>query len=136
MTKTPTPAPGFDQALVDRAEFEKIAIWLPQYAVHHFNAGQAVIDGKTFTDCVIEGPALLMATDNVVFEDCNMGFATDPKSLLMQPVGPMVVGAVPFSNTRFVRCRFAMVSFTGHPDFIAQTAETLLRASEMKGDAQ
>ena len=47
------------RALVARTSFEKEAVWLPSLAVQHWNAGETVIDGKTFTDCVIEGPAVL-----------------------------------------------------------------------------
>ena len=110
---------------VGRTTFEREAVWLPQLAADHLNADQYVIDGKTFTDCVIEGPAVLMATDNVIFDGCNFGVAENPRSLLMQPLGPRVIGAVAFSNTRFVRCRFALVGFTGHPDFLKSVEDGL-----------
>ncbi|RZJ43243.1 MAG: hypothetical protein EON87_12650, partial [Brevundimonas sp.] len=51
--------PTVDKALVERTSYEREAIWLPNLAVQHWNAGQTVIEGKTFTDCVIEGPGLL-----------------------------------------------------------------------------
>jgi hypothetical protein len=127
--------PGYDKALVERAAFEKTRIWLPAYGVQHLNAGARVIDGKTFTDCLIEGPALLLAQENVTFENCNMGVATDPKNLMVEAVGTKVPGAIGFSNTRFVRCRFVAVSFTGHPEFIRQTIESLQGALDDKGDA-
>ena len=130
MTDTAQEKPGFNKALVEAKTYDKQPIWLPAMAVHHINAGQRVIDGKTFTDCLIEGPAVLMATDNVQFDNCNMGIASDPKTLLMKGLGDKVTGVIPFSNTRFVRCRFVGVAFTGHPDFMKLwTAETISQAS-------
>jgi hypothetical protein len=127
MTDATAPArkPGFDQALIDRTTFEKTAIWLPAYGVQHLNAGIPVIDGKTFIDCLFEGPGVLMATDNVTFEGCNLGVSSDPKNLMVQAVGSRMVGAIPFSNTRFIGCRFLAVAFTGHPDFMTQMIEVL-----------
>ena len=130
-----TRKPGFDKALIERTAFEKAAIWLPAYGVQHLNAGVSVIDGKTFTDCLFEGPAVLMATDNVTFDGCNMGVSTDPKNLLVQAVGPKLVGAIAFSNTRFIGCRFLGVAFTGHPEFMRQMAEVLQSARDLEDGA-
>ena len=135
-TKSPTPTQGAnDRVLVDRDTFETEAVWLPAMAVQHLNAGKAVVEGKTFTDCLIEGPALLAAINNVTFENCNMGEAQDPRSLLVQPMGPKVSGGIAFSNTRFVRCRFVLVSFTGHPDFLASVEKTLTTNKLSKAEA-
>lgn len=118
MTDATNKAGQFNKELVERKTYDKEAIWLPAFAVNHINAGQTMIDGKTFTDCVIEGPAVLMATENVSFDGCNMGVTTDAKNLLVQGLGPKLTGVVPFANTRFVRCRFIGVAYTGHPDFM------------------
>lgn len=110
-----TPA---NRAILAQKTFRKTAIWLPQYAVLHFNAGIHVIKDKVFEECLFEGPGVILAADGNVFEACNLGVAADPTSLLMRPVGPKVIGAVAFENCRFVRCRFAMISFTGHEQFM------------------
>lgn len=115
----PADTPG-NRALIAQTRFEKTAIWLPQYAVLHFNAGVHVIQDKVYEECLFEGPGVIMALSGVEFENCNLGVAADPKSLLMRPVGPKVVGAVAFERCRFVRCRFAMISFTGHEPFMAE----------------
>jgi len=113
-TQTPmSPEEKFGRELVARTTFEKEAVWLPSLAVHHMNAGQTVIDGKTFTECLIEGPAVLAVMNGTRFDTCNMGVAEDPKTLLLDPRGDMVAGAVGMSNCRFVRCRFVQVAFTG-----------------------
>lgn len=122
--------PQIDQPLVARTAFEKEAVWLPNLAVQHFNSGASVIDGLTFTDCLIEGPAVMMVVDGVTFDGCSMGVTKDPNNLLVQPVGERMTGVIPFSNTRFVRCQFVRVAFTGHPDFMAGFAEGLRGASE------
>jgi len=119
------PTLTFDTTLAERTAYEKEAIWLPAFVMSHMQAGKNLIDGKTFTDCLIEGPAVLFATDNVNFEGCNMGVTDDGRNLLLQTVGSKVTGVIPFANTRFVRCRFVGVGFTGHPDFLKQIAENL-----------
>ncbi|WP_428151004.1 hypothetical protein [Brevundimonas sp.] len=114
--------------LVARTSFSNEAVWLPMLGVYHLNAGEPLIRGKTFTECVIEGPALLAIIDGVTFEGCNMGVATDPSSLFYQPKGPVLIGAVAFSDTRFIRCRFVQVAFTGHVESIDQMAADLTSA--------
>ena len=104
---------AFDPAFVDTKVFEKKGIWLPQLAVHKFNAGAKILDGFTFRDCLIEGPGVLAVVDGCHFEGCNMGQARDPRSLLLKAVGPMISGVVPFSNSQFINCRFFMIGFTG-----------------------
>lgn len=110
---------NYDPALVAETAYERKGFFLPEFAVHHFRAGQSIIAGKTFTDCIFEGPAILMAVDGVEFDGCSMGATADAKNLLIRPVGEKIVGVVPFSNTRFIRCKFNRIGYTGHPDFLA-----------------
>ena len=119
---------AFGRELVARTTFEKEAIWLPLLAIHHLNAGDGVVRGKTFTDCVIEGPGLMAALDGVTMEGCNLGQATDPRSLFFKPQGPILVGVVGFADTRFIRCRFVQVGFTGQEDQIDQAMADLVAA--------
>lgn len=121
---------AFGRELAARTTFEKEAIWLPLLAVHSLNAGEGVIRGKTFTDCVIEGPALMAALDGVSFEGCNLGLAKDPKSLFYKAQGPMLVGVVAFAQTRFVRCRFVQIGFTGQEAAIDAMAADLIAARD------
>ena len=118
----------FGRELVARTSFEKEAVWLPSLAVHHMNAGQAFIDGKTFTECLIEGPAVMAVMNGTTFDSCNMGVASDPRTLLLQPLGDKIAGVVGMSNCRFVRCRFAQVGFTGSPELLQQIEDDLLSA--------
>lgn len=130
---TDTTERAYDKALVERTHFEKVAMWLPQVAVHHFNAGQTIIKGKTFVDCLIEGPGVIFATDDCVFDACNLGFAEDPSSLLLQAVGPKVTGVVAFEACTFKNCRFAMIGFMGSAALRAQFVETVKIATMTGG---
>ncbi|WP_374516781.1 hypothetical protein [Brevundimonas sp.] len=111
------------RALVARTSFEKEAVWLPSLAVQHWNAGQAVIEGKTFTDCLIEGPAVMAVMNGTVFDSCAMGSTSDMRNLLYRPVSrEKLAGVVGVSNCRFVRCRFAQVGFTGSDELLDELA--------------
>lgn len=121
---------AFGRELAARTTFESEAIWLPLLAVHAFNAGETAIVDKIFTDCVIEGPALLAVLAGVTFESCNLGMASDPRSLFYKAHGPMLAGVVPFARTRFIQCRFVQVGFTGQDATIDAMAAGLLSAKD------
>lgn len=118
-TMSPEEAAG--RALVARTSFEKEAVWLPSLAVQHWNAGQMAIDGKTFTDCVIEGPAVVAVMTGTMFDNCAMGTTSDVRNLLYRPLSTTkLAGVIGMSNCRFVRCRFVQVGFTGSDDLLEQ----------------
>ena len=127
----------FGRALVARTTFEKEAVWLPSLSVHHLNAGQTFIEGKTFTECLIEGPAVMAVMNGTVFESCNMGVARNPRTLLLKPLGEMIAGVVGMANCRFVNCRFVQVAFTGSDELLASIETDLIsaRAREQAADA-
>lgn len=131
MTDTLSPMSAEQQAsrdLVARTAFDNEAVWLPLLAVHCWNAGQTTIDGRTFTDCLIEGPAVMAVMDGCEFEGCNMGVAANPRSLLLKPLGDKIAGAIGLSNCRFVRCRFVQIGFTGADTLLDQIESDLLSA--------
>lgn len=122
---SPEPQRTTAAAVVDQVAFERVRIWLPEFAFAHMKAQKWVIEGKTFTECVIEGPAILATTGGVEFDGCNMGLTDDVRSLMYRSLGDRVVGAVAFSRTRFVRCHFVGVGFTGSQPFLDQMEKTL-----------
>ena len=123
---------AFGRELVARTTFEKEAVWLPVLAVHHWNAGQMAIDGKTFTDCAIEGPAIMAVMAGTVFESCNMGLTSDVRSLLYRPLSQTrITGVIGMSNCRFIRCRFAQVGFTGMDDLLAELEAGITPQSQL-----
>ncbi|WP_332659800.1 hypothetical protein [Brevundimonas sp.] len=115
----------FGREIAARTSFEKEVVWLPLLAVHAMNAGEPAVRGKTFTDCVIQGPALVAVLDGVTFDACNMGAATDPRSMLFAPQGPRLVGVIGLQDCRFVRCRFVQIAYTGSPDFLEEMSTRL-----------
>jgi len=124
MTEAPKAAFATDEAagraLVARTAFEKEAVWLPLLAVHHWNAGEMAIKGKTFTDCVIEGPAVMAVMNGTTFDACAMGTTSGAENLLYRPLGQKLAGVVAMADCRFVRCRFVQVGFTGSEDLLAE----------------
>jgi hypothetical protein len=118
----------FGREIVARDAFEKEGVWLPLLAAHTLNAGEAVIKGKTFTDCVIQGPALVAVLAGTTFDGCNMGAATDAKSMLFTPQGPQLVGAIGLQDCRFIRCRFVQIGYTGSPGFLEDMGKSLAGA--------
>jgi hypothetical protein len=119
------------RANVARTAFEKEAVWLPMLAVQHWNAGEMAIRDKTFTDCVIEGPAVMAVMNGTFFENCAMGTTTDVRSLLYRPVSDQkMAGVVGVGNCRFVRCRFVQIGFTGSEDLVEQLTTGIKPLSE------
>ena len=132
-TPAPTAPTVEDTGVVARTTFEKEAIWLPSFAVQHWNANQMFIDGKTFTDCLIEGPAVMAIMNGTVFESCAMGTTSDMRTLLYRPLSQTkMAGLVGMSNCRFVRCRFVQVGYTSSD---AVLDELLAGVKTMSGTA-
>jgi len=116
-----SPEEAAGRAQVARTSFEKEAVWLPLLAVQHWNVGQMAIEGKTFTDCVIEGPAVMAIMNGTNFDSCAMGTTTDVRNLLYRPVSrTKLAGVIGMSNCRFVRCQFVQVGFAGSDELLEQ----------------
>ena len=134
-TATMSTDEAFGRALVARTDFTREAVWLPSLSVHHLNAGQTTIDGKTFTECVIEGPAVVAILAGVKLDGCHLGVATNPRSLLYRPMGEKLAGVIGLSNCRFVNCRFVQVGFTGSDEMLEHLETMLVSArSQTAGD--
>ncbi|MNH51686.1 hypothetical protein D3C73_33350 [compost metagenome] len=127
MTDTQTAAPITLELLGPGPEFTKASVWLPQLFMETSRAGSLTIENLTFTECLIEGPAVLLPLDGCTFDGCNMGDAHgDPRNLLLQPVGPQrVTGAIPLKNCKFINCRFLGVGFTGTKAYLDEMVSAL-----------
>ena len=103
-----------------QTEFENAIIWLPALMRASLEADEPIIRGRTFRNCLFEGPAVLLALRGIGLEDCNLGWAGgEMASLLLRPVSPTtVVGTVTFEDCSFVACEFRNVGFTGSEEFI------------------
>ena len=102
--------------------YDKIAIWMPQLMAEAHRRGERTIEGKTFTDCHFEGPAVLIPVGGCHFQACDFGFNNgDARSLLLTPMSPSnVVGAIAFKNCTFTRCVFFAIGYTGPTDFLEE----------------
>lgn len=124
-----SPEEAAGRALVARTTFEKEAVWLPSLSVQHLNAGQTFIEGKTFTECLIEGPAVVAVMNGTSFDGCHMGVFTDARTILYKPMGDMMAGVVGMSNCKFIKCRFVQVGFTGSDELLNDLAANLSSAN-------
>ncbi len=77
--------------------------------------GGVRIEDRTFTDCTIEGPALMLVLDGVFFDSTNFGpTGGDMRNMLFQPLGNVAIGAIPVRNCTFTRCQFETIGITGN----------------------
>ena len=121
---------AFGRELNARTTFEKEAVWLPLLAVHALNGGAPTQRGKTFTDCLIEGPGVIAVLDGCAFDECNMGAVTDPNSLFFKPQGPVAVGVVGMAECRFLRCTFRQIGLISSDDFQASMVGSMVSTTK------
>lgn len=84
--------------------------------------GEAVVEGRTFTNCRLEGPAVAGIINGCSFDRTDFGYnAGDIGSLVIRSASPgKMIGAIPFRNCRFENCQFFAVGFTGPESFLQQ----------------
>jgi hypothetical protein len=82
----------------------------------------AAIENRTFLDCRLEGPAVMLALDGLTFDNTDFGYAKgDIRNLVLFPASPSgVIGAVPMRNCVFKDSEFYGVGFTGSKSFTDQ----------------
>lgn len=86
--------------------------------------GGVMIEGRTFTDCVLEGPALMLVLEGVHFQSTNFGpSGGDMRNMLFQPMGNVGIGAIPLRNCTFTNCRFNTLGITGNSDLLKMLIE-------------
>ena len=88
--------------------------------------GGAIIEGRTFTDCMIEGPALMLVLDGVHFDSTNFGeTGGDVRNMLFRPMATMAIGAIPVRNCTFRNCRFNTLGITGSDDLLQMLTQSV-----------
>ena len=94
--------------------FEDLDLSLVDLHMASHGAGVGVTSGRTFRGCRLQGPAIMLVSAGVHFNDCNFG---DPdgkmENLVLRPVGARALGTLPFRDTLFEGCEFINVGFTG-----------------------
>ncbi len=85
-------------------------------------SGARVIEGRTFTNCRLEGPAVVAILGGVHFDSTDFGYAGgDVARMVLRSASPSgVVGVIPFKDCRFVGCSFFAVGYTGPEAFLQQ----------------
>lgn len=97
---------------------------LDLYRAGMLAGGGAVIEGRTFTDCTIEGPAVMLVLENVYFDRTNFGpTGGDIRNMLFRPMGDMGIGAIPVRNCTFTNCRFLTLGITGNDQLLNMLVE-------------
>ncbi|MBU1540399.1 MAG: hypothetical protein KKC29_12600 [Alphaproteobacteria bacterium] len=86
--------------------------------------GGAVIEGRTFTDCTIDGPALMLVLENVSFDRTNFGpTGGNMRNMLFRPMADMAIGAIPVRNCTFTNCKFQALGITGNDQLLNMLIE-------------
>lgn len=124
MTQPFQPGGREDRVPVDAfaKSFENVDISLFDLYRAHLLKGERFISGRTFRDCRLEGPVVLLAAGGVTFEATDFGYTGgDIRNIILRPASPQtVVGAIPFKDCAFIGCQFFMVGFTGPESFLQQ----------------
>jgi len=114
----PTPAGRFDPT---QAVIENVRINLVDLFRGNLEAGGGpVLEGRTFRNCIFDGPAVLLVLAGNRFSETSFGAVdNDIRTVLLRPVAPTkVIGAIPFAGCTFERCSFVACGFTGAEDFL------------------
>ena len=103
----------------DAPSFTGQVVPLYMVAVANMRAGRGLIlRDRTFTDCLIEGPAVVVGLEGVRFERCELGAATDRKDLMLKPIGDGATGAIGLLGCTFTGCDLRAIGYTGHESFL------------------
>jgi len=98
--------------------FEDLDVNLFDLHIAAHSAAIGVLTGRTFRGCRLQGPAVMLVSAGVQFNDCNFGEPNGVmENLVLRPAGARALGTIPFRDTLFDGCEFYNVGFTG-PDEI------------------
>lgn len=119
----PINRPLVDPSDLNALMFENVDIILYELFAAASRQGQGLIQGRTFTGCRFQGPAVILASSGVTFTDTNFGDSRGGiKNLLMRPLGDKAIGTIPMRDCQFIGCEFYGVGFTGPDEFLHQVS--------------
>lgn len=103
--------------------------------IHPATPGPPVIQGKTFEDCLLYGPAVISLPDSLL---SHSSFSADPgqeDDVWIEIETPRVLyGVVSFERCTFNRCRFVHIGIIGDSEVHEQFRQALgISASKDKG---
>lgn len=128
MASDPSPAPQVESRELDPRAKVFTGGHFALFDLYRANiqaGGGAVIEGRSFTDCYIEGPAVMLVLEGVHFEGTNFGpTGGDLRNMLFRPMsGQMAIGAIPVRDCTFRNCRFHTLGITGGDDLLRMLTE-------------
>ena len=84
------------------------------------SGGGSMIEGRTFRNCVIEGPAVILVMPGTRFERTSFGAAPgDIRSILLKPMSAThALGAIPMGDCVFEGCQFFACGFAAHENWL------------------
>ena len=119
----PINRPLADPSDLNALAFENVDIILYELFAAASRQGQGLIQGRAFTGCRFQGPAIILASSGVTFTDTNFGDSRGGiKNLLMRLLGDKAVGTIPMRDCQFIGCEFYGVGFTGPDEFLDQVS--------------
>ena len=131
MTDQPIPSPQ-TQRTIDPLAKEFVGGRFTLFDLYRASvqAGGGVrLENRTFTDCMIEGPALMLVLDGVEFSNTNFGPTSgDMRNMLFRPMGAMGIGAIPVRNCTFNRCQFQTIGITGSEELLQMLIDQVATA--------
>lgn len=117
-----------NRALADASDlnattFENVDIILYELYSAASAQGVPLVQGRTFRGCRFQGPAIVLVSNGVTFNDTNFGDGRGSiQNLLVRPVGDKAIGTIPMRDCHFIGCEFYGVGFTGTDEFIEQVS--------------
>lgn len=121
MSRLPIRRPTVVAPDLSVSNFEDQDVNLFELHIAAHGAAPGIITGRTFRGCRIQGPAVMLVSSGVHFDDCNFG---DPDgkmtNLVLRPTGNRALGTVPVRDCLFEGCEFFNVGFTGSEEVVRQ----------------
>jgi hypothetical protein len=102
--------------------FDRKAISIFDMYRETLRSGARVIEGRTFNNCRLEGPAVIAILGGLKFDRTDFGYTGgDVARLVLRSASSTgVVGVIPFKDCSFTGCNFFAVGYTGPEDFLQQ----------------
>lgn len=118
----PDETPWILAKILTAKAFRGEAISLFELYREALRQGQTIIEGRTFTDCRLEGPAVVAILGGVHFDSTDFGYTGgDIGRIVWRSASATgVVGAIPFKDCTFKGCSFFATGFTGPEAFLQQ----------------
>ena len=116
----PSAREGLDVVDPMATEFSNIQISMYDLYRASLQAGGGVsLKGRTFRNCVLQGPAVLLVLKGTRFERTSFGAPSHISEVLFSPVSSSkALGAIAIEDCVFEGCRFFACGFTGNQGFI------------------